>query len=219
MLQILNLKFQYPNGAFQLNLPKLQIKQGAKVALIGSSGCGKTTLLQLISGIKSPACGNIQVNDVCIEQLSESQRRQFRITQVGFIFQNFELLDYLTVMDNILHPYRLSPALNLTTEVRQRAFTLAQQVAVDNKLNRSINSLSQGEKQRVAICRALLPQPTMLLADEATGNLDPVNKQRVLDILLNYVDHYSATLLAATHDYELLDRFDHVVEFGQFSEI
>ena len=216
MLQISNLKFQYPNGEFQLNLPKLQIKKGEKVALIGSSGCGKTTLLQLISGIKSPTCGSIQINDVCIEKLSESQRRQFRITQVGFIFQNFELLDYLTVMDNILHPYRLSPALRLTTEVRQRALTLAQQVGVDNKLNRSIKSLSQGEQQRVAVCRALLPQPTLLLADEATGNLDPANKQRVLDILFNYVDHRSAPLLAVTHDYDLLDQFDRVVEFGQF---
>ena len=216
MLQISNLQFQYPNGEFQLNLPKLQINKGAKVALIGSSGCGKTTLLQLISGIKSPTCGSIQINDVCIEQLSESQRRQFRITQVGFIFQNFELLDYLTVIDNILHPYRLSPGLKLTTEVRRRALTLAQQVGVDNKLNRSIKSLSQGEQQRVAICRALLPQPTLLLADEATGNLDPANKQRVLDILFNYVDHHSATLLAVTHDYDLLDQFDRVVEFGQF---
>ena len=216
MLQISHLKFQYPNGEFCLDLPDLAVETGAKVAVIGPSGCGKTTLLHLIAGIQVPITGSIQVDDTFVPRLQEAERRRFRITRIGFIFQDFELLDYLNVMDNILHPYRLNPALMLTAEVRQNAIALAQQVGVQDKLQRRINHLSQGERQRVAICRALLPQPQLLLADEATGNLDPANKQRVLDILFDYVDRQPATLLAVTHDRELLNRFDRVIDFKSF---
>ena len=216
MLQISDLKFQYPNAEFCLDLPALAVETGSKVAVIGPSGCGKTTLLHLIAGIQVPTTGSIQVDDTLVPRLQEAERRRFRITRIGFIFQDFELLDYLNVMDNILHPYRLNPALMLTAEVRQSAIALAQQVGVQDKLQRPINHLSQGERQRVAICRALLPKPQLLLADEATGNLDPANKQRVLDILFDYVEQQPATILAVTHDYELLERFDRIIDFKSF---
>jgi putative ABC transport system ATP-binding protein len=104
----------------------------------------------------------------------------------------------------------------LDKEKRARATTLAQDMGIGDKLKRNSNDLSHGEKQRVAICRSLLPQPKLILADEATGNLDPVNKTLILDLLFQSVEDHGATLLAVTHDYELLKRFDRVVDFQQF---
>ena len=216
MIEIASLEFQYRQSDFRLTIPHLQVARGEKVAVIGPSGCGKTTLLHLISGIKVPAGGQIEVNGVAVHRLPDRDRRQFRITQIGFVFQDFELLDYLDVLDNILHPFRLNAALRLTKQVRQKAIALAERVGLGNKLNRFANDLSQGERQRVAVCRALLTQPKVLLADEATGNLDPVNKQRTLDILFQYVQDRDAALLAVTHDRELLDRFDRVIDFKEF---
>ena len=216
MIEIKDLQFRYQEGDFSLNIPQLTIKKGTKVAIIGASGCGKTTLLHLISGIKVPNQGSIQVDSVNLEQLNERDRRQFRITNIGFIFQDFELIDYLNVLDNILHCYRLNPALKLTKEVKNNAYLLAKKVGIEHKIKRSINQVSQGEKQRIAICRALLTQPKLLLADEATGNLDPVNKQRIMQILFSYLNENQATLIAVTHDHELLNLFDETIDLKQF---
>jgi ABC-type lipoprotein export system ATPase subunit len=135
---------------------------------------------------------------------------------MGFVFQDFELLDYLNVLDNILHPYRITGALKLDKSVKKRAVLLAEEMGIGDKLKRKANDLSQGEKQRAAICRALLPQPELILADEATGNLDPDNKNRIMDLLFRSIEDHGATLLAVTHDHELLKRFDRVIDFKDF---
>ena len=120
----------------------------------------------------------------------------FRITRIGFVFQDFELLDYLDVLDNILHPYRITRALKLGPEVRRRARALARELGIEHQLGRSVTHLSQGEKQRAAISRALLPGPRLILADEATGNLDPRNKGHILDLLFRSQEAQGASLLA-----------------------
>lgn len=186
------------------------------MAVIGPSGSGKTTLLNLIAGISTPQAGSIQVNDLYVHQLSDQKRRDFRITQIGFVFQDFELLDFLTVFDNIIHPYRITGALALTRDVRDRAKNLAEQMRIGDKLKRYPEKLSQGEKQRAAICRALLPHPKMILADEATGNLDPKNKTHILDLLFESAQQHNATLIAVTHDHELIKRFDRTIDFQEF---
>lgn len=216
MIHIESLEFAYPAGEFQLAVPQFQVAKGEKVAVIGPSGSGKTTLLNLIAGINVPEAGRVDVAGSTVSRMDDSARRKFRITRVGFVFQDFELLDYLNVQDNILHPYRITRALRLTPEVRGRAEDLAVQMEIGDKLKRRIAHLSQGERQRVAICRALLPQPSLILADEATGNLDPRNKTRILDLLFDSVEKQNATLLAVTHDHELLPRFDRVVDFQAF---
>ncbi len=216
MISIESLRFAYPRDGFSLQIPEFSVPAGQKLAVIGPSGAGKTTLLNLVAGIYRPSKGCIRVAGAPVHELPDAERRDFRITQIGFVFQDFELLDYLSVLDNILHPYRITRALQLTPEVRQRARELAGQMGIGDKLGRHAGDLSQGEKQRAAICRALLPQPKLILADEATGNLDPVNKLHILELLFEAVDQHGATLLAVTHDHELLPRFDRVVDFRDF---
>ena len=119
-------------------------------------------------------------------------------------------------MDNILDPFRTTKALALDKDVRKRAIDLAEKMGIGDKHTRKTNDLSHGEKQRNAICRALLPHPRLILADEATGNLDPENKVRILELLFQAVDEHAATLLAVTHDHELLIKFDRIVDFRNF---
>ena len=216
MITIYDLDFFYRTGEFQLLIPEFGVSEGEKVAVIGPSGSGKTTLLNLVAGIIAPESGTVQVGDVKVSELNDAGRRDFRIANIGFVFQDFELLDYLDVFDNILHPYRISGALKLDRAVKQRAALLAEEMDIGDKLKRRAEDLSQGEKQRAAICRALLTQPRLILADEATGNLDPENKLRILDLLFSVVEEHDATLLAVTHDHELLKRFDRVVDFKDF---
>lgn len=215
------MELSYRNDSFRLIIPKLNIKESEKVAVIGPSGSGKTSLLKLISGILVPQKGRVSVGTVSVNQLPDSKRRDFRISNIGFIFQDFELLEYLDVQDNILHPYRITRALTLDNEIKQRAKDLAKELGIDSKLNRITNTLSQGEKQRTAICRAMLSRPKLILADEATGNLDPGNKTKILDALFRCTEKNNATLIAVTHDHELLDRFDRVIDFNDlcFSEV
>lgn len=202
---------------FSLTIPELRVAHGERVAVVGPSGAGKTTLLNLLSGILTPDEGHVLIESEDVTTLTEGQRRTFRARQIGFVFQDFELVEYLSAWENILYPYRLTPALKLDHSVRQRAEMLAASVGLDGKLKRKPAGLSQGEKQRVAICRALLPSPKLILADEATGNLDPANKERILDILFTQARDAGATLLAVTHDHALLPRFDRVIDFNDFA--
>ena len=216
MISIDNLEFRYPTGTFHLTIPTFTVGHGEKVAVIGPSGTGKTTLLNLLAGILPCSPGMLSVDGKDIGELKDTHRRKFRINTIGFVFQDFALLDYLSVQDNILHPYRISRAIKLTGEVRQRASGLAGEMGIGDKLKQYPANLSQGEQQRVAICRALLPQPKLILADEATGNLDPENKNKILELLFASVEKHHASLLAVTHDHELLSFFDRVVDFRSF---
>jgi ABC-type lipoprotein export system ATPase subunit len=216
MIRIQELDFYYRPGEFSLNIREFAVNKGEKVAVIGPSGSGKTTLLNLVGGIITPMNGVVSVDHVKVSELNDTSRGDFRVSNIGFVFQDFELLDYLNVLDNILHTYRITGALSLDKEVRSRAAELAKEMGIGDKLKRHANDLSHGEKQRVAICRALLPRPKLILSDEATGNLDPDNKMLILDLLFRSVEQHDATLLAVTHDHELLNRFDRIVDFADF---
>jgi putative ABC transport system ATP-binding protein len=216
MISLRDIRFAYSVGDFELRVSALEIERGEAVAMVGPSGAGKTTLLNLVAGIATPQQGKVAVDGVVVSTLDEASRRDFRIHRIGLVFQEFELLEYLTVRDNVLLPYRINPTLRLDREVRERAAALAEQVGIGDKLGRLATRLSQGEKQRVAVCRALIARPKLLLADEPTGNLDPAATERVLDILFEAAAASDATLVTVTHDHALLPRFGRVVDFMDF---
>lgn len=216
MITVENLAFQYSGTSFRLRVPEFKVADKERVAIVGPSGSGKTTLLNLIAGIITPREGRIDVAGTDVATLTDVQRRRFRASTIGFVFQDFALLDYLSARQNILYPYRITPALSLTAEARDRVETLATSCGIGDKLDRHPTELSQGEQQRVAICRALVTQPKLILSDEATGNLDPDSKSRILDLLFEQASEAGAAVLAVTHDHELLPRFERVLDFAQF---
>ena len=217
MIAIGGLRFAYPDRTFMLTIDELSIADGEKVVFIGPSGCGKTTLLHLVSGILPPESGHITVDGTDVAALSDAARRRLRIMTMGFVFQDFGLIDYLNVLDNVLHPCRITSALKLDGAVRARARELCEAVGIGDKLHRPVTQLSHGERQRVAICRALLTEPNLLLADEATGNLEPEAKQSIMRLLFDFVAESGATLLAVTHDHDILKGFDRVIDFRELN--
>jgi len=217
VIAVENLVFRHPRSTFTLRVPALSVAEGEKVALAGPSGCGKTTLLHLLAGILLPDEGQLTVGGVQPPRLSDAARRAFRVGQLGLVFQDFQLLEYLDVFENILLPYRINPALQLTSSVRERALQLAHETGIDHRLSHRPGRLSQGEKQRAALCRALLTQPLCVLADEPTGSLDPAAKTRVLDVLFEQCTRARAALLMVTHDTGLLGRFDRAIHLAEVS--
>jgi putative ABC transport system ATP-binding protein len=218
MIRLTDLRFQYGDGDFALRVPELAVESGQHVAVIGPSGSGKTTLLHVIAGIGLPQTGSVEIDGANWTEMSEADRRALRVQRIGLVFQEFELLEHLRVLDNITLPYRIHPSLSLGSECRDRAKSLAGKLGIDDKLARFPAHLSHGEKQRVAVCRALVTEPDLILADEPTGNLDPANKRRVLDYLIDGVSERGATLVLVTHDHDLLDRFDRIIDVKSLSE-
>ena len=214
--KVRDVDFTYGEEGFRLRIPKLDLESGERVAFVGPSGSGKTTLLHLLAGILIPRSGLVQVGEFELNRLDDAPRRAFRISKIGFVFQDFRLIEYLNVRENVLLPYRLNPSLGLDESVGKRLSLLAEQLQLGDELDLPIDELSQGERQRAAIARALLVRPGMILADEPTGNLDPVNKTRILDLLFNQTEESESTLVMVTHDHALLDRFDRVIDFANF---
>lgn len=215
IIRINKLRFGYRVGEFQLAVDEMCVKSHERVAITGPSGSGKTTLLNLLAGILAPASGDVQVDRTVVSALGQEDRQDFRALRMGLVFQEFELLEYLDVLANITLPFRISPVLNLNQAVRQRAFDLCQEVGLSDKVHRFPRHLSQGERQRVAVCRALVTQPAVILGDEPTGNLDPANRDHVMDVLFRYSETSGAPLIIVTHDHELLDRFDRTIDIRE----
>lgn len=213
-LVIEGLEFAYPGSEFRLSVAGCRLEQGAAGVVVGPSGCGKTTLLDLCAGIQVPDRGRVVADGFAWNEHGDGARRRHRISEVGLVFQEFELLDHLTVEENILLPYLIHPALGLDSSVRSRVGELADELGIERLLGRRPRQLSQGERQRVAIGRALVAEPSLVLADEPTGNLDPGATRAVLDLLVHQARARSATLVVVTHDHSLLDAFDQVIELG-----
>ncbi|MCA9039735.1 MAG: ATP-binding cassette domain-containing protein [Planctomycetaceae bacterium] len=214
MLQVTNLQFHYPESGFQLSLPSWMVPEGEQAALIGPSGSGKTTLLSLLAGILQPEAGEIELLGKPLHQMSETERRNLRISQCGLIFQSFELIPYLNVVQNIQLPYYLNPVLERSSDVEFRAYQLAEQLGLSSYLQNRVTSLSVGEQQRLAICRALITQPQVILADEPTASLDQTNAERVMDVLFEYSREQKAMLIMSTHDPALFTLFEHRLDFA-----
>lgn len=214
MIAARDLAFAYPRGGFALRVPSLDVASGERVGVIGPSGTGKTTLLNLVAALAQADSGSLHVADTDLSALDDGARCRFRARNIGFIFQNFALVDYLNAYENILYPYRVGLGLKLDSAARTRAQDLAEACGIAHRLKNHPGALSGGEQQRVAICRALVTQPALILADEATGNLDPETKEVILDLLFARAKEMGATVLAVTHDHALLPRFDRVIDFA-----
>lgn len=218
-LQLHNLRFSYGSG-FELHVPELVIQPGESIALVGPSGSGKTTLLNLVAGILRPDQGTILLGDQCLTDLSSRSWRQLRLGSIGMIFQSFELLEYLDLRDNVLLQARLAPGIAVTDKLVQRARAISSELGLGDKWRRPITALSQGERQRVAACRALLLDPPLVLADEPTGNLDSEMAGSVMD-LLRAINEEGTTIVMVTHDPDLArqaSRNIHILD-GRASDI
>lgn len=218
MIELEAVRFSYRGGvrAFSLVVESLHVSKGECVACIGPSGCGKTTLLHLIAGVVVPESGRVEVAGADLALMSDSARRQFRLRHIGLVFQEFELLEYLSACDNAMLQARLLGETSRRDAIT-RVETLAEKLGVSHVLGRVPRRLSQGERQRIAMCRALATNPAVILCDEPTGNLDPDATQTTLDLLLRHAREDLSTLLMVTHNHALLHRFDRVIDLRMIS--
>lgn len=201
--------FKTPNGNLEiLKNITCQIKQGEKVAIIGPSGSGKSTLLSLIGLLDSPTHGTIKIAGVSTSNLDENKKAIFRNKNIGFIFQSFELISPFTVEENISAPLEIG---GLPTD-ELKLSQMLKNLGITNRREALPQTLSGGEKQRVAIGRALFNNPELILADEPTGSLDRHTGERVLSMLLEAVENSGKTLLIITHDESIASRMDRVFE-------
>ena len=205
-----NLKKYFGKGENQvraLDGIDLAIEKGKFTAIIGASGSGKTTLLNMIGGMDIPDEGEVTVDGVSLRGLKEKELAVVRRSKVGFIYQNFNLIPTLTVRENILFP------LSLSGSSPDEAFfsEIVQLLRLQDRLNAFPNELSGGGQQRVAIARALITKPSIILADEPTGNLDSKTGQNVLGLLKLSVETYRQTLIMITHNLEIAQMADRVV--------
>ncbi|MEM6672309.1 MAG: ATP-binding cassette domain-containing protein [Planctomycetota bacterium] len=208
MIAIDDLQFAYPGGRFELVVDELRVETGSSLALCGPSGCGKTTLLHLVAGLLPVARGSVRVGKRELRGLSEARRRAFRRDEVGLVFQNARLIDYLSVRDNILVVEHCAGFVRPLAKPLQRCAALAERLGIDHLLHQRSDRISQGEAQRVAIARALLREPPLVLADEPTASLDDTSAAATIDLLIAAAREQGATLVVATHDPRSRDACD-----------
>ncbi len=180
----------------------LQVNTGETLALVGASGSGKSTLLGLLAGLDLPSSGEIEILGHSLTRLDEEGRARLRAEQVGFVFQSFLLLPTLSALENVMLPAELRGE----TDSEPRARELLAQVGLGERLHHLPPRLSGGEQQRVAIARAFMTRPSLLLADEPTGNLDSKTGETVIELLLRLNREHNTTLVVVTHDHELAQR-------------
>ena len=219
ILQISDLHFQYPASDFKIEVSDIKITQGSKIAISGKSGSGKTTLIHLISGILKPQSGEILFYDKSITDMNDKEIRKHRISNLGFIFQEFELLEYLNVMDNLILPYKINKSLVLDAEIKDKAKEIANRIGIGNKLDQHPKQLSGGERQRLAIARALITSPPLIIADEPTGNLDEKTSNIVMDEITDQVSYTNSTLIMISHNNELISSFDETFDIQESPNI
>ena len=201
-------------GAFAIAIPALALARGERVLLLGSSGSGKSTLLSLICGIVAPASGRVIVDGQDIAALPASARDRFRAERIGIIFQQFNLLPYMTPLDNILLPLRFAPARRRAAgDARAAALTLSGALGLHatQVTGAASSTLSVGQQQRVAVARALLGAPPLIVADEPTSALDARSQGAFLDLLFAQCEAARSTLLMVSHDDRLAGHFDRSV--------
>lgn len=215
-LQNIQKSYREPSGQKLpvLDIPEYHLSDGEQAVLLGSSGCGKTTLLNVISGITAPDSGAVIINNTDITKLHEVGRDRFRAAKIGFVFQTFNLLPAFTAVENVM----LGSSFASNPIDRAQAAALLQSVELGHRLDHRPGQMSVGEQQRVAVARALANRPILLLADEPTANVDPANQDGILKLIRTACEEHNISLLLVTHAPEVAQLFDRVDELSQFNK-
>lgn len=222
LIKLENVKKVYQIGEVAVTALKgidVEIDAGTFVSFIGPSGSGKTTLLNLIGCLDKPTGGNIFINDVEVNQLNRKDAAKFRGDNIGFIFQNFNLLPVLTAYENVEYPLIMVQNVS-KNERKERVMTLLDKVEMLDQKDKYPNQISGGQKQRVAIARALVTNPKLVLADEPTANLDHETAYKVIKIMNDMKDEFGTTFIFSTHDSKVVSEVEiiYTLEDGQISD-
>ncbi len=208
--------FREPDGSRLpiLDIREFRVESGEQVVLMGRSGCGKTTLLHVISGLSRPDSGSVQIDGTNIVGLSEAGRDRFRADKLGYVFQTFNLLPGFSALENVL--------LGMTFANRRadaaRARDLLERVGLKHRMTHRPTALSVGEQQRVAVARSLANRPKLLLADEPTANVDSGNQQHIIDLIRSTCREENVALLLVTHTPEVAEQFERVERLESFNQ-
>ena len=227
VIKISDLHFAWKKQAQPvLDIESLQVNEGERVFLRGPSGSGKSTLLSLLAAVTAPQSGDLKVLGQDLKKLGHAKRDQFRADHIGFIFQMFNLIPYLSVVENVTLPCRFSrkrkhKVLAQSDSLEQEAIRLLGHLdmAHDDVLHKPVNELSVGQQQRVAAARALMGAPELVIADEPTSSLDADRRAAFIDLLFRECDSANATLIFVSHDNSLQSPFGCTIEFNQLNNI
>ena len=196
-----------------LNNINLDLSDGQCICLLGPSGSGKTTLLQIAGLLDSPTKGEIIINGKKCDHLSQEDKNFIRKQHIGFVYQNFYLLDSFSALENVIIPQLINGS--GFDNARKRAKNLLSDLGLSKRLYNKPRELSGGEKQRVSILRAIANRPKIILADEPTGNLDKKNSENVVKIIKDMVNHYNISFIIATHNLSITKKFDKIVKISE----
>ncbi len=219
MLKLLEVKktFSQPDGTRLpvIDIVNYEVEIGEQLAMVGRSGCGKTTLLHVIAGLSRPDSGRVMIDGWDVTHLTEAESDQFRAQKIGYVFQTFNLLAGFSALENVL----LGMTFAGKRSSRSRARQLLERVGLDHRTTHKPAMLSVGEQQRVAVARALANRPKLLLADEPTANVDSANQQQVIDLLRQTCGEENVALLVVTHAPEVADQFDRVDHLEKLNSV
>ncbi|BDG23765.1 ABC transporter ATP-binding protein [Thermus thermophilus] len=210
-LRLRGVRYRYGEGVV-LAFPDLDVPQGGRLALLGPSGSGKTTLLHLLAGLRVPEAGEVWVGEKNLAALGEAERDAFRRQKVGYLFQDFHLMEGYTALENVLLGLGLAGVRGASA--LRRAREVLEALGLGHRLDHPPRRLSTGERQRVALARAVAHRPALLLADEPTAHLDRPRAAAALELLLQTAASLEATLVVATHDPWVAERFPQKVDLG-----
>ncbi|MBT5901671.1 MAG: ABC transporter ATP-binding protein [Opitutaceae bacterium] len=224
IVSIRDLQFGWGTGApWVLDVSQLELARGASLLIHGPSGCGKSTLLNLLAGVLVPSGGSLQVLGQELTNLGSAERDALRADQIGFIFQQFNLVPYLSVIDNVTLPARFSAQRRTRAEAGDMSLDgaadeLLRELGMADARDRSVTELSVGQQQRVALARALLGAPAMIIADEPTSALDVDRRDEFVELLFRSVAATGSSIVMVSHDRELGARFDRVVDLREINQ-
>lgn len=215
LIEDLRKAYRQPDGETVpvLDVPRYVLESGEQAVLLGSSGCGKTTLLNVIAGLRTADAGRVLIDGTDVTRLAEAARDRFRAERIGFVFQTFNLLPAFTAYENVL----LGMTFGRGHADKGLARELLGHVGLSHRLGHRPGALSVGERQRVAVARALANSPKLMLADEPTANVDAANQQTILDLIRDACRQRNVSLLLVTHSQRVAEQFDRVDELATFN--